>query len=212
MSNGGRNAGRNGGREAWPRRVGLRVLDTPVRSVVIGVVVLVLALSGLFGGLDAVTSDRGALPVARIGVAQAGAPWTVTVIRSAIFDDLPPLRLENDGDLWLQVLATIEVTDRESRNDMREIFTLDVAGLLNKEPTTMYLARDATLVDYLHPGMPERIGFFWELSGGAPVPTELHVIVNGKTERIDSLTGSLEWLDRGPRSELRVPVKDERGA
>jgi hypothetical protein len=193
------------------RRVGLRVLDAPVRSIVIGVAALVLALSGLFGGLDKVTPDRGGLPTAVVNTPQPGGPWTVTVIRSSIFDDLPPLRLEHEGDLWLQVLATVEVTDRESRNDMREIFTLDVPGLLDKEPKWMYLGRDATLVDYLHPGMPERIGFFWELSGSAPVPTELHIIINGRTERIDSLTGSLEWLDFGPRSELRVPVKDERG-
>jgi len=200
-----------GGRDVWPRRIGLKILDAPVRGVVVGVLVLVLALSGLFGGLDRVTPDRGGLPVAQVGAAQAGAPWTVTVIRSAIFDDLPPLRLEHEGDLWLQVLATVEVTDDESRNDMREIFTLDIAGLLDAEPKYMYLGRDSTLVDYLHPGMPERIGYFWELSGSAPVPTELHILVNGKTERVDSLTGSLAWLDPGPRSELRVPVNDERG-
>lgn len=197
-SNGGRGPG-------WLR---MRLLDTPVRWLGIGLGALALTVSGFFGGLDPV--DHGP-PVRSPGALDEGRPWNVTVTSAQIHGELDHVRLDEPGDRWLAVLAVVEVTATDSRNDLTDILRLsDVDGLVRPEPRAAFLARDLTRLGYLHPGMAERVVFYWEQRGSAAAPTELEVVVHGKTLRISSLSDTPQWLDLAERTRVRLPVEDRR--
>jgi hypothetical protein len=182
-----------------------RLAGMPLRWFGLGAGVVALGVSGLFGGLRPVTTT----PQVKPGVVDKGDPWNVTVIKCRLGTaaDLEPLHLDHDGDRWFVVLATIEVTSDDSRDDISDALRVpEVPGLLTKEPARILLARDASDVMYLNPGMPERVGFVWEESGSAPPPTTALVEVYGKTLRESSLTGNKEWLDTAVRAEVTSPV------
>jgi hypothetical protein len=189
-------------------RIGRAARRLPLHQVGLGAGALVLAASGLFGGLTAVHDEA---PTIKAGVASDNGPWRVTVLKARLYDDLPPLSLRNKGDRWLVVLATIEVTAAESRGDMADIFRVPaVPGLLTKEPANIVLARDGSYVDHLNPGMPERVGFFWEQAAASPAPAEVDVTVYGKVWRRDSLNGHMEWLSLDERGQVHLTVDDQR--
>ncbi|WP_173077645.1 hypothetical protein [Phytohabitans rumicis] len=171
-----------------------------------------LAASGLFGGLEQVRKPE--IPPATLNELNKGEPWNVTVTGGRLVGELPGLSLQDDANHWVAVVATVEVTAPESRNDMREIVDISgVDGLLHPdEPDRILVVRDATPVDYLNPGMPEKLAFLWEQSGSVPVPTEMRVTIYQKTYRLDTLGRSMEWLDLEPRAELTVPIEDRREA
>jgi hypothetical protein len=170
--------------------------------------VVVLAASGLFGGLDAVAG--GGVPAVALGQVDTGQPWNVTVTGARLLTDQPPLHAEHEGDRWLAIVATVEVTADETRGDMRDILRVSGAEQLRTEqPDTILLVRDYT-PPRLNPGMPEKVAFFWAQPPNAPVPTAVTVRIFGKTRRIDTLTGHLEWLDPEVRAEVRAPVEDRR--
>jgi hypothetical protein len=168
-----------------------------------------LAASGLFGGLDVV--EKPAVPPAVVNEINRGEPWNVTVVRARLLSELGDLRLQEEGDRWFAIVADIEVTAPESRNDAGDILSVSgVEGLLDDEPQHIVMVRDASRVQYLNPNMPERIGFVWEQSGKAPIPTNVTITIYKKTYRASSLTDHMEWLDHEPRAQLEVPVEDKR--
>jgi hypothetical protein len=94
--------------------------------------VIALATSGLFGGLDRV--DQPAAPTVAVNAVNEGEPWNVTVTGARLLDDLSPLRLTNPGDRWVALLATVEVTAAESRNDLGDTVRLPgLDGLLKEK-------------------------------------------------------------------------------
>jgi hypothetical protein len=180
----------------------------PANVALVITAVLAFASAGLFGGLAPATTTT---PTVASGTTLEAGPWRVTVMRARLFGDLPTLTLQEPGNRWLLVLATVEVTADESRNDMRDILRpREVPGLLTEAPSQMYLARDGTVVGHLNPGMPERVGFFWEQSADTIAPVEIDVWVQEKTHRVNSLTGHREWLDLRPRAQVHLPVDDQR--
>jgi len=181
----------------------------PVNGILAGAGALVLGVAGLFGGLA--PAARPAPPALAAGSAIDGGPWRVTLQQVRLYDELQPLTHNKPGDRWILVLATVEVTTDASRGDMYDIIRLaGVSGLRTEEPERVLLARDGTIVSNLNPRMPERLGYFWEQAPDAPAPTGLDVRVYGKTQRIDTLTGHLEWLDLAVRAQAHLPVDDRR--
>jgi hypothetical protein len=193
----------------WWRGLALRVVDAPLRYQIIGIAGALVAASGLVGGLDGV-SPPPKEPTIEVGTALPAGPWTVTVTGARLLGDSPPLKLEHPGDHWVVVLATVEITADKSHNDIADIIRLREGTLAGTRPDHIYLVRDTKPVQYLHPGLPERVAFIWELAAGATVPTALEVLVYGETWRIDSLTDRFEWLDLEPHARLTVPVEDKR--
>ncbi|MGN9913213.1 hypothetical protein ACTMTJ_37300 [Phytohabitans sp. LJ34] len=206
-----------GGPGAGPRGLGARIVAIPLRWLGLSAGVAALAASGLFGGLE--PAGKPEVPAAKVNELNKGEPWNVTVTGGRLVGDgLPGLRLQNSANRWVVVLATVEVTAPESRNDMRDI--VDISGVegLVKDPISNSLEpqyviglRDEVAVSYLQPAMPEKLAFFWEQESTAPVPTEMAVIINKKTYRVDTLAGHKAWLDLEPRAELTVPIEDRRG-
>jgi hypothetical protein len=206
-----------GGPGAGPRGLGARIVAIPLRWLGLSAGAAALAASGLFGGLE--PADKPELPPVKVNELSKGEPWNVTVTGGRLVGDgLPGIRLENPANRWVVVLATVEVTAPESRNDMNDI--IDISGVegLVKQPNLDRLEaqyviglRDGVVAGYLQPAMPEKLAFFWEQESTAPVPTEMNVTINKKTYRVDSLAGHKAWLDLEPRGELTVPIEDRRG-
>jgi hypothetical protein len=190
-------------------RLRSQIVQKPLRSLGVGAGVLALAASGLFGGLQ---EARGpAVPVVAADTVDRGLPWNVTVHDAQLVSELPPLKPDKEGDHWLAVRATVEITADATRTDIGEALRLpSVTGLRTERPDSMYLLRDDTIVGGLHPGMPEKVAFLWQRAGGAPAPAELEIEIIGKTLRHDSLTGHLSWLDHEPRTLVRVALRDRR--
>ncbi|GAA4438922.1 hypothetical protein [Phytohabitans houttuyneae] len=206
-----------GGPGAGPRGLRARIVAVPLRWLGLSAGAAALAASGLFGGLE--TVEEPEVPAAKIHELSKGEPWNVTVDGGRLVGDgLPGLRLTNPANRWVVVLATVEVTANESRNDTDDIIDISgVEGLVEKpdyprlEPQYVIGLRDGTHVNYLQPSMPEKLAFFYEQESTAPVPTEVTVTINQKTYRVDTLTNSKEWKDLEPRAELTVPIEDRRG-
>jgi len=172
--------------------------------------VLVLGVSAPFGGLDAV--EGPGLPRTALNTVDRGSPWNVTVTGARLLNGEDLIKPEHEGDHWLLVLVTVEVTADESRNDMYDAIRLSgVPGLRAEKPDYEYLVRDQNQVGHLNPGMPEALAYAWAQAPDAPLPTEIEVQIYGKTRRADSLTGSIGWFDAAPRSRVTVPVEDRRG-
>ncbi|MBF9127596.1 hypothetical protein I0C86_01080 [Plantactinospora sp. S1510] len=168
----------------------------------------VVAVSGIFGGLD--TVDRSKLPTVELGAVDRGKPWNVTVVRVRLIADLPAHKPTTAGNHWVGVVATVEVTAPESRADLWDVLRLPGAeGLRSEKPAYVVLMRDDTERVRLNPGMPEQLAFVWERAGDSR-PSAVTVQILGKTLRQDSLTGTMTWLDPAPRAEVVAPVEDQR--
>lgn len=171
-----------------------------------------LAASGLFGGLEPVKEP--AVPAAEVGKVIEGEPWNVTIVRSRVVDAPSSFLLDEPDNRWFAVVATVEVTAKESRNDSRDVLSIaGVSGLTTEanEPDRVLVLRDETSAGYLQPNLPETLAYIWEQDGAAPLPTEVRVTVYRKTYRASTLTGEMIWTDDEPRAELTVPVEDRRG-
>jgi hypothetical protein len=194
------------------RPLAARVAALPLRWFGIGAGVLALGVSGFAGGLDPVATPGP--PQVQPSAAVDAGPVKVTVLVGRVVNDLSPIKPSKDGDRWFMVIATIEVTANDSRVTPEPLRVPHVAGLLNEKPDRVLLSRDATDVDYLNPGMPEKVAYLWEQRPDVPVPATADVEILGETYRTNSLTGGMEWLpddgDHQPRATVHVPVQDKR--
>lgn len=208
-----------------PREPGGRRSAIAHRLLAVGVVICVLvlatAVAGLAGGFEKVSAEE--LPVVAADEVFEGEPWNVTVDGAALAANLEPAQLYEDG-YWLAVIADVELTADESWNGLSSVlYVTGVAGLARQHterssfPGGIFaddvrMVRDGSAAVSLHPGLPERLAFLWELAIDTPPPTEVHVEITGATLRKDSFAGHLQWLDEEPRAQLDVPVTDRREA
>jgi hypothetical protein len=186
----------------------------------IGIGVLAVAISGLFGGLDAVPQKPTG-----VGVAIDAGLWNVTVTGARLVRDLPPMRLSDKKNYWIVVLATVEIKADRTWNILDESVQLaPIPGIKQKPTKTLtgmalhqnegtVLMRDATVIRGLHPGMPEKLAYFWELESTAPIPSEVTVYIGFRKYRMDGLTSKMEWMEDSEHNKsVVVPVVDRRTA
>jgi hypothetical protein len=200
------------GRGGLSRRLARGLVDQATPGLRWAVAVVLLGVSGLFGGLDTVADPQAETVAA--GTLVPGGPWEVTIHEAGIRRELGKLRLKNEGDRWLYVIATVRITAEESTMLPSDLLVLEgVTGLVAPTPEESALERDGSRLRLLQPDMPERIWFVWEQSGGAPVPTSLTISVEQRTWREDSLGGEWHWMDAdakgddNPAGRVTVPVK-----
>jgi hypothetical protein len=194
------------------------VSNLPMHRWVLVIAAVSLGLSSAFGGLK----DAPERPAALDKPFDAG-PWTVTITGGRLVGELPPMYLSDKENNWIVVLATIEVTADRTWRYLTPIIQLaptegikqDLTKNLDRVPyhpaAGIVLLRDATKVDQLNPGMPEKLAFFWELEAGAPIPTELKVYLAVRKYREDNLTSKMEWMDHAELNQpVVVPIVDRR--
>jgi hypothetical protein len=189
-----------------------RLLKLPFRWLAGGLAVIALGVSAFFHGLDSVPAPPHATTAPPGKVIHAG-PWDVTVLGGRIIASMDGLTVATDGDHWFGVAVTVDVTDSEARDDMSDIIgPPHVAGLTSKDPQRVLMARDASSVGYLNPGMPEEIVYLWEQAPNVPVPSTVDVTVYGEKLEPDDLGGDgiLTWMDRAPLVTVTAPVVDKR--
>jgi len=186
----------------------------------LGLGAIVLAISSLFGGLDTAEEKNTA-----VNAEIDGGPWKVTVTGARLVGELPPMRLSDKNNLWIVVLATVEITADHTWSSLGEVVQLaPVEGVKAKVTKTLagtsvqrnvgiVLMRDATRISQLNPGMPEKLAFFWELTGTSKIPAEVKVYIGSMEHRRDNLTSHMSWMDDSARNKpVVVPVVDRRAA
>lgn len=200
------------GQGGLSRRLTRGLVDQAAPGLRWAVAVVLLGVSGLFGGLDTVPGPQAATVPA--GTPVLGGPWEVTIHEAGVRRELGKLRLEKETDRWLYVIATVRITAKESSMLPSDLLVLEgVTGLVKPTPAESALERDGSRLRLLQPDMPERIWFVWEQSGDAPVPTSLTISVEQRTWREDTLGGEWQWMDvdtKGedqPAGRVTVPVK-----
>jgi hypothetical protein len=195
----------NGGRMG---KLGERVRGLRPRQLAVGLGAVVLAVSGIFGGLEGMKGPR--LSAVAVGTVHRGKPWDVTLTRAMVLDQAP-VRLRRDRDRWLAIGARVEISADESRRDVADILqVVGVDGLLDKRPADVYLLRDKASATLLQPGLVEDLIFLWEQAETAVVPKTIEVQIFGKKQRIDTLSGRRDWMDKAPRARVVLSVEDQR--
>jgi hypothetical protein len=185
-----------------------RILKLPLRWLLGVVAAVALAISAMFNGLAAVAS---APQTTAVGSVIAAGSWNVTVVDASVISSRTGLTTVKAGDHWFAVTAIVDVTAKDTPPGVLDIFRLPhVAGLDGTEPDHIILARDGTDLQYLNPGMPERIIVLWEQIPSVPIPRTVDVAVYGMTFGTNNLTGGTDLLDTGLKTTVVVPVLDKR--
>lgn len=200
------------------------------RQRVLGAAVLATALSGMFGGLQAVP-ERADLPQVAAGQPIDTPQWQVTVEKVQQYRPdafAPTLSISEPGRHWLVVVTTMEVTAGEPMSPAagdgstaKAAVTLPAEpGLRSANPDRVLSVGDAALNPTLQPGLPVQVAFFWEQQdsatapvGGAAQPGQAaaaptaRVEVNSKERRRWVTNGELLWSDPAAKAVVVTPVR-----
>lgn len=193
------------------------------RLVLLGLVAMAVGALSLTGGLDPVAQPPAApLPTVTVSEAVDGGPWRASVTNAVAVKDLGSFKPKTEGNWLLAVAVLIEVTDPDSLRawSLEQIARLpELAGLVDDrapdrrtgdaEPVAVLLIRDASSLEFLNPGLPERVAFIFEVTAGTPVPTDVTVALNGYTARMSWTTRRLVWEDFGEQARVVVPVDNQ---
>lgn len=130
-----------------------------------GGVLALFALTGLIGAL--------------VKTGQPQGPWRVDLVSAQVSVADSPLQRTDPANRWLVVKAKVQVTADSTATGLASMLRLsEVDGLVNQEPKVMLL-RDGTIIDRLHPGLPEELTFSWEQRAATPAPQRLTLRVSG---------------------------------
>jgi hypothetical protein len=191
-------------------------------AVRLRLVVLVLALIGLgavwaTGGLakDASYHPDDGIQTVAVGETVDTGPFRMSVDAAAVFDEYGKLRPfgDDNGSILVIKLTMENLTDVSIGTSLYAVSIEGFTGLSKPDSIQTVLERDGSAAHYLHPGLPERVVYAWELNPGADPPTEVKVILHGATWRNFigfAFMNEPQWLDHGPRAEVSVPVEDRR--
>jgi len=108
----------------------------------------------------------------------------------------------------------VDLTNRTAKST-KDYFDLLQPTRPPLDPATkpyIVLTRDETLSPELHPGMPERMAYIWDLPEGAAAPASLDLKVMSKIyKQRDNLYGLPGWFNPAPVGTLTVPVAPDTG-
>jgi hypothetical protein len=181
-----------------------------VRLTVLGLVLVGVGVVGLTGGLrTAPAPPPTPLPTLAVNDVIDAGPWKLSVTNAAAVTDLGAYKPRKEGDWLLAVAVRIEVTgpDSESGAMLGNVATLpDFADLVDAEPMAVALVRDGSRLEFIHPGLPERVAFIFEVRAGTPVPASVVVVLRGWTAEKSWTTRRWEWRNEGERARVTVPI------
>ncbi|TDD65267.1 hypothetical protein E1262_25725 [Jiangella aurantiaca] len=176
-----------------------------------GAVVLAVLVAGGFDPLEKPEADVAPLAV---GEAADIGPFTVTVDRMRVVDELPGISEGDDDTRVLALVGTVTATGTTTQYGamLSESVALDgvpgvPAEVLPGETTDpgepvpagdVYVMADGTRLDAVQPGLEYEVAFVWEQDARADVPSEARLVLIGRTLRQSSIDHSDEWLDPLP--------------
>jgi len=107
------------------------------------------------------------------------------------------------------LVLELEMTNRTAKST-KDYFDVLQASPATVDPVTkpfIVLTRDSTMSPELHPGMPERMAYIWQLPDGAAAPASSGLTVIRKTYKPrDNLYGLPGWFNPTPAGMLAIPV------
>ncbi|RIQ20185.1 hypothetical protein DY240_18970 [Jiangella rhizosphaerae] len=195
------------------RRLGLGASrqHLPLAGSAAGAVVLAVLVAGGFDPLEKPAADVAPLVV---GEAVDLGPFTVTVERMRVVDELPGVSEGDDDTRVLALVATVTATGTTTEYGamLSESVALDgVPGVPAEvlpgdtadpdEPVPagdVYVMADGTRLDAVQPGLEYEVAMVWEQDARAAVPSEARLVLVGRTLRQSSIDRSQEWLDPLP--------------
>ncbi len=170
------------------------------------VVVVILAVTALFGGLDSVATT---VTHVKPGQEFSDGEFTVTVDRARVIDELRgggTFLPAKPGRRYLGVVADI-------RNDGtvpgKMAGELDLRGEVDTRFVGAYRIADSTYLGVLGPGLSDQVAFFWEVPEGAVKDGDsvtLRIWEKTFTELL--VTYGKAWIDSESKyGQITVPVK-----
>ncbi|WP_192385249.1 hypothetical protein [Mesorhizobium silamurunense] len=172
--------------------------------------VAAIAVAGVMGAFGARQEPLPVLvPAGRIETAQ----WLLRPLKaySAEGENLYGVPLKPGAKA---LVLELEMTNRTAKST-KDYFDVLQANLAMVNPTKPFivLTRDSTLSPELHPGMPERMAYIWQLPDGTAPPASLELTVIRKTyKQRDNLYGLPGWFNPAPVGTLTLPVGSGPGS
>ncbi|WP_440710767.1 hypothetical protein [Herbiconiux sp. YIM B11900] len=197
-------------------RAGSAVQKVPTKWFVSGGLVVFLAVSAAFGGLnDAVAAP---IPELAAGDTHTGAQLSITVERAVLLDGFPEQGiLPDEGDRLLVVVATVEDVWHDpasTRNTLGAADNLRPVGVQGLDAASMPLSvaviSDGSEFPDLQPGVPIELAFIWSVDPAALAEGDaIAVDLYDKTYRSDGfITSGERWVDPVVAATVTVPVTD----
>jgi hypothetical protein len=207
-------------RRAQTSRVATRLLEQPLRSLGVGVTVIVLGVTALFGGLEDAGAEANASRVAGLEIGQkvTAPPYEITIRKVVWVDELPNVYPRERGDRWLAITATVRNTHTTSlfgAVELKDALTLSgVAGLVEKpetgtervESTYRKVIADTSELSPVQPGIAYDMVFLFEQRPGEEPPSEVNVQVVGHTWRQNSIDKTMGWFDPAVIAQGTLPM------
>jgi hypothetical protein len=189
-------------------------LQKPLTWIAFGVAAVVLAVAGLFGGLEE-RRDAAAVPPVGVGEAVDAGPWRISVERAFTVDELDGQYLsDEEANHFFGLVATVTVIDSRPHTLFSPAVRLHgVDGLRREDDGDLarpsVLRFDDASPAALNPGVTEQVVFLWEQARSAAVPSEVTVEVLEPNRRRHSLWFTLEWFydELTPMGAVTVPVE-----
>lgn len=188
----------------------------PTKWFVSGGLVIFLAVSAAFGGLN----DAAAAPIPQLtaGEPHTGAQLRITVDRAVLLDGFPEQGiLPAEGERLLVVVATVEDVWRDPASTRTSIGAADnlrpvgVPGLdASSAPQSVAVISDGAEFPDLQPGVPIELAFIWSIDPSALAEGDSMAIdVYDKTYRSDGfITSGERWVNPVVAATVTVPVSD----
>jgi hypothetical protein len=170
-------------------------------------VLLILAVTALFGGLDNVnTKVTGFEPGEEFDDGQ----YRLTIERAALVDEISvgnrPVLPAHDGQHYLGVVARLTNDGTIPGYLSKE---LDLVGHPDQRFVGAFRMADSTLSSTLGPGLTDELAFFWELPENDVAAGESVTLRVWKKKFIELfVTYGKTWIDSETEyGEITVPVK-----
>ncbi|MGV8881315.1 MAG: hypothetical protein ACOH19_04105 [Rhodoglobus sp.] len=166
---------------------------------------VLLALTGLFGGLATAENDEAELPVLAVGEEHMGPQFSVAVHDLQLMDVAPGYTFEpEDGNEYLVVTVTLTNNWVASTTDIGEAITIEGLELPTIDRTV--LLSDSTALPQAHPRIPIDVALVWQ------VPRD--TFTDGETVQVSIMEASLRtesdllfgdyWYDPLPVAHVTV--------
>lgn len=207
------------GTGAGTRRVRTWLANRPVQQYAYAGGAVLLAVTGLFGGLRTVDVALAPLVVGRPIVAD---PLTVTITRSSWTTDLGPPGKADPGQRYLIVAGTVRNdTDTSVGLDILQDavhlqgvaavyqngFGDDVGPSETATPWGIFVTADSSRLSWVGPGLTYETAWVFRQQDTRPAPTSVTVEVDGHTYRTDTIDATTKWLDPEAVATGSLPMK-----